>query len=334
MKTYMKEKGDVLKTDRDNPISEELDAQRNNNDWFPTQHEIVDLCTIGKINNKKMMQAFGGGFQASFKNSSKKARNCTNLMLLILYCGSFFGYAYSDLVWDDSKLGLATAITIACCDAYLWLLFKASFVKRLSGLTSIAAASRILVFGGGKSFWIYGYMIYYMLFSVVLMGYIVRKRFPYATAITQDSILDDSRLRMTFHDVAALPEFILLVSTVGLILTVSFVAAAEPEGVLPQAIHINNSDLPFTAVCGLCILIVLTIFTCMAVLRSYTRRKQGLKTRVHYYLFHRAVDLYYICCLGLIVLTYIWCLIFFALYGQEDYLIPTMGAFIPWIFLA
>jgi hypothetical protein len=26
MKTYMKEKGDVLKTDRDNPISEELDA--------------------------------------------------------------------------------------------------------------------------------------------------------------------------------------------------------------------------------------------------------------------------------------------------------------------
>jgi septal ring factor EnvC (AmiA/AmiB activator) len=34
------------------------------------------------------------------------------------------------------------------------------------------------------------------------------------------------------------------------------------------------------------------------------------------------------------VLTYIWCLIFFALYGEDDYLIPTMGAFIPWIFLA
>jgi hypothetical protein len=216
-----------------------------------------------------MMQAFGGGFQAAFKNASRKTRNFTNIMLFVLYVASFFGYAYSDYHWDGSKLALATSITITCCDLYLWLLFKASFVKRLSGLTTIAAMSRILIFAGGKSFWIYGYMFYYMIFAVVLMTYIAKQRFPYATSITQDSILNDSRLKMSFHDVAAYPEFILLVSTVGLILTVSFVAAAEPEGVLPQALSFNGKPLPFTAVCGLCILVVLTIFTLMAVLRTF-----------------------------------------------------------------
>jgi hypothetical protein len=147
-------------------------------------------------------------------------------MLLVLYFATFCGYSYSDYHWDASKLGLATSITIACCDCYLWLLFKASFVKRLSGLTTVAAMSRILIFGGGKAFWIYGYMLYYMLFAIVLMRYIAKQRFPYATSISQDSILDESRLKMSFRDVAAFPEFILLASTVGLILTVSFVAAA------------------------------------------------------------------------------------------------------------
>jgi hypothetical protein len=104
MKTYMKNQGEALKNDRSNPISEELDAQRNDNDWFPTKHEIVDLCTIGKINNKKMMQAFGGGFQAAFKDSSRKARNCTNMILFVLYCGSFFGYSYSDYVWNTTRV--------------------------------------------------------------------------------------------------------------------------------------------------------------------------------------------------------------------------------------
>ena len=130
------------------------------------------------------MQAFGGGFQAAFKNSSRCGKNTSNIMMLVLYLGSFFGYSFSDWYFDDSKLAFVTSITILCCDCYLWLLFKASFVKRLSVITSIAALSRVLIFAGGKDFWIYGYMIYYMVFAAVLINYIAKKRFPYATAIS------------------------------------------------------------------------------------------------------------------------------------------------------
>jgi hypothetical protein len=55
MKTYRKEKGPERANDRTESMQDELNVQRNDPDWFPTANELGDICSIGRINNRKMM---------------------------------------------------------------------------------------------------------------------------------------------------------------------------------------------------------------------------------------------------------------------------------------
>jgi len=43
-------------------MTDEIIKAKNDENFLPTRHDLVDICTIGKINPAKMMQVFGSGF--------------------------------------------------------------------------------------------------------------------------------------------------------------------------------------------------------------------------------------------------------------------------------
>ena len=62
-------------------------------------------------------------------------------------------------------------------------------------MTLLAIVSRVLIFGGGKTSWLYGYMIYYIIFGSLCCYAIARKHYPYATVIADDKMADSSNLK-------------------------------------------------------------------------------------------------------------------------------------------
>lgn len=90
-------------------------------------------------------------------------------------------------------------------------------------MTSLAIISRILIFGGGENGWLYGYMLYYVIFASIISWTISRIHFPYSTAICEDKMLDESSAEKKQIDVTSYPEFILIFSTITYIVTISLV---------------------------------------------------------------------------------------------------------------
>jgi len=52
---YMNGAGKPLALDRDLNMTDEIIRDKNDENFLPTRHDLVDICTIGKINPAKMM---------------------------------------------------------------------------------------------------------------------------------------------------------------------------------------------------------------------------------------------------------------------------------------
>ena len=59
---FVKKTGEKPDPKRDNDLLEEIEKQKGDDDWMPNLNDIFDFITIGKISEKKMMNAFGRGF--------------------------------------------------------------------------------------------------------------------------------------------------------------------------------------------------------------------------------------------------------------------------------
>ena len=59
---FVKKTGEKPDPNRENDLLEEIEKQKGDDDWMPNLNDIFDFITIGKISEKKMMNAFGRGF--------------------------------------------------------------------------------------------------------------------------------------------------------------------------------------------------------------------------------------------------------------------------------
>lgn len=88
---------------------------------------------------------------------------------------------YALVVWYnlDSKLGFVTAFSTVILDFILYLYFKSGISKSPTVLSLTAVLNRLFLFIFGGNYWIYGYMILYIYYGVVLTFIIGNKRFPF-----------------------------------------------------------------------------------------------------------------------------------------------------------
>jgi len=151
---------------------------------MPSIHDIFDMITIGKISEKKMMNAFGRGFQRIAMDNSTAVKLMINGGLLLIYVGVLFLYSW--LVYDldaGSKLGVVSSIAVAINDIYLYMMYNARIINRISLLSLIIFCSRLFIMLGGSDYWLYGYLVIYVWLECIIALGIVEKRLPYNTEL-------------------------------------------------------------------------------------------------------------------------------------------------------
>ena len=181
-----------------------------------------------------MLNAFGRGLLSNAIGKSKALKWAINGGLLLLYGAILFIYSY--LVWDldnESKLGIACSIAVVINDLYIYMMFNARIINRISILALIIFCSRFFIMLGGSEYWFYGYMFTYVwLESAIVLG-IVEKRLPYNSEIEITQV-DKSQLqtkKTKFLDLARVPEFIFCVITIGLIVSTVIADSLDLRGV-------------------------------------------------------------------------------------------------------
>lgn len=103
-----------------------------------------------------------------------------------------------------------------------------------------AILNRFFLFIFGGEYWIYGYMVIYIFYGVVLTLAIGTKRFPF-----KDTLMEvqskDKKTKKNYTDLAEVPEFVLILVTVIMIILFVIMAAVRPIGVPLGALRIGNN---------------------------------------------------------------------------------------------
>ena len=110
---------------------------------------------------------------------SDLVKTLINGAIFLLYAGILTLYAW--LVYDkdnDSKLGLVSAIAVVLNDLYVYLMYNARIIRRISVMSLLVFSSRCFIMLGGSDYWFYGYLVIYMWLQAIIAFGIVAKRLP------------------------------------------------------------------------------------------------------------------------------------------------------------
>ena len=193
-------------------------------------HDVYDIITIGKVSDKKMLNAFGAGFQELTLASSRCYTLSVHLILAAIYFGILAVYSYLVYNFDNgSKLGIVSSVAVITNDLYVILMYNARIINHISILSLIIFCSRLFILLGGAHFWIYGYLVIFVwLQSIIALG-IVRRRLPLNSEI--DNNENVSLKKTHFLDMARIPEFIFILITVSICISIAVAESVNPKGV-------------------------------------------------------------------------------------------------------
>ena len=147
---FIKKGGPKPDPKRTNDLLAEIEYKKVDDDWIPNINDIYDIITIGKINENKMMNAFGRGFQKIAMDKSQGIRIAINGSMVMLYVVILLVYAWLDYDRNDkSKLALVSSVAVFVNDIYVYLMYNARIIKRVSILALIIFCSRFFILLGG-----------------------------------------------------------------------------------------------------------------------------------------------------------------------------------------
>jgi len=131
-----------------------------------------------------MMNAFGRGFQRIAMDNSNGVKLMINGGLLVIYAAVLFVYSYMVYDLDDkSKLGVVSSIAVVINDIFMYIMYNARIINRISLLALMIFCSRLFIMLGGSDYWLYGYLVIYVWLQCIIALGIVEKRLPYNTEL-------------------------------------------------------------------------------------------------------------------------------------------------------
>lgn len=83
---------------------------------------------------------------------------------------------------DYSRLGFVTMIATLITDVFLYLVYNAKIVENPTFMCFGGMFNRALLYIFGGNYWIYGYLVLYLIYGVMLSDIISKKRFPFEKA--------------------------------------------------------------------------------------------------------------------------------------------------------
>ena len=320
---FVKKKGEKPDPERTNDLLAEIEDQKGDDDWMPNLHDIWDMITIGKVSEKKMMNAFGRGFQRVAMDNSRCVKLMINGSLFAAYVIVLFVYSY--LVWDlddKSKLGIVSSVAVAINDIYMYMMYNARIINRISLLALIIFCSRLFIMLGGSDYWLYGYLVIYVWLECIIALGIVEKRLPYNTEKNIASDASNALMikKTKFLDLARVPEFIFCLITISLVVSIIIATSFEPRGVYLKDLPWGDG-IEYGAVTALAILIVVSFLFVWAWIRAFKRKIDATVSETYVYLCSRKVDSYYIFCIICYILCIFWTLGAYPFFDQKNVLV-------------
>jgi hypothetical protein len=131
------------------------------------------------------------------------------------------------------------------------------------------------VFGG--TYWLYGYMLLYIYYGMILTLSIGKKRFPFEEAY-HDINLDNISKRRHRIDLTRIPEFIFGTITALFVILFVILIAINPnqETVPTPSLKVGKTEYRFYLMGIFTIVLVATIFCIYCTYRLFKRKKKGI----------------------------------------------------------
>jgi hypothetical protein len=132
--------------------------------------------------------------------------------------------------FNSSRLGFVNMIACLITDFILYIILNAKITNSSTNLCIAALLNRILLYCFGENYWIYGYIVIYLIYGVVLSTVIANKNFPFESAFSNIDI-DNIQDKHTSFDVSRAPEFVLAFITGCYLILFVVLYVTEPLGV-------------------------------------------------------------------------------------------------------
>lgn len=291
-------------------------------------NDIFDMITIGKISEKKMLNAFGRGFQRLAMDRSALVKMGINGGLTLVYLTILFVYSY--MVYtkgDGSKLGIVSSVAVLINDIYLYLMYNARIINRISVLALVIFCSRLFIMLGGPDYWLYGYIVIFVWLECIIALGIVQKRLPYNHELNVGAMTNPNALRkVAFVDLARVPEFIFFIIIISLVCSIVVATSFEPKGVYLEDLPIGEG-IEYGAVTAGGILFVVSFLFVYAWLRAFKRKLDKTMGATYIYLCDKKIDEYYIICIICYMIGVFWTLGAYPLF--DDPAVLAAGFCIP-----
>jgi hypothetical protein len=98
---------------------------------------------------------------------------------------------------DNSKLGIITSVSVVLMDVFSLLIYHSNMVETPIMVVILLISNRVMMVALGQNFFIYGYILLYIFYSVAFVYQIARNRFPYEG----DVVLQAATLKNFFKNI-------------------------------------------------------------------------------------------------------------------------------------
>jgi hypothetical protein len=141
-----------------------------------------------------MNDALSAGPSRAYNLLKPTCKFWTKFGIYLLSLAIIIGYMFV-LYWNDnwSKLGFIVGISIIVMDIFNLILYSSKIVGSAFMINLLLLINRVLMVSLGTDFWVYGFMILYIVYSLFFVIYGLGKAFPIANhtdANNKRSILD------------------------------------------------------------------------------------------------------------------------------------------------
>lgn len=337
---FMDKDGEAQDPKREDDFLEEINEQKSDPDWMPSMYDIFDIITIGQVSNSKMMNVLGRGLQRIAMDNSLDLKYLINGIFLFLYLGSLTLYAIMvHHKGEGSNMGILCAILVVINDGYMYLMYNARIIKRISLLALITFGSRFFLIVGEEKYWIFGNLAVYVCLECIITLGIVQRRLPYSGEVDTNKASNVDPLKAGKKgnqtlDLARVPEFVFLVLTVVMAMTTEITRSMEIKGSkltdLPLG-DVREGLAPDSAML-IAILFVMTFLCFWTWLRAFNRKLEGTNNNVYVFLWDRRVDLYFIMSGVVYLLAVFWAFILYRFF-DDDKAVLVNGLGVPLITL-
>ena len=171
-----------VEPDRDREVNllEEIEEHQNNPEWKLCYEDLTDFITISKVSNEKFKTILGSGLVATFNAKPLSVQRMVKGIILFLSVLPLAALSLLLYLNDDkSKLGIITSVSVVLMDVFSFLIYHSDMVDSPIIVVILLITNRIMMVSLGSSYFIYGYMLLYIMYSFAFVYNIAKNRFPF-----------------------------------------------------------------------------------------------------------------------------------------------------------